>query len=67
MLADRRSEALVQNFAGQWLKLRELADALPQDPAFDGHLRETFRRETELLFSDLVYEDRSVLQLLDAR
>jgi hypothetical protein len=66
MLADPRAAALVDNFAGQWLKLRELRDALPQDRDFDANLREGFRRETELLFSSLINEDRSILDLLDA-
>ncbi|MBN1238556.1 MAG: DUF1592 domain-containing protein [Gammaproteobacteria bacterium] len=66
MLADPRAHALVENFAGQWLKLRELRDALPQDPEFDANLREAFRGETELLFSSVIREDRTVLDLLDA-
>jgi mono/diheme cytochrome c family protein len=66
MLADERAHALVENFAGQWLKLRELDEALPQDPAFNGALRNAFRLETELLFADLIREGRSVLELLDA-
>jgi hypothetical protein len=67
MLSDPRSSALVENFAGQWLKLRELDDALPQDPRFDASLRAAFRRETELGFEHLLREDRSVLELLGAR
>ena len=67
MLADPRSAALVENFAAQWLKLRELDDALPQDPGFDAQLRASFRRETELLFEHVLREDRSVLELLTAR
>jgi hypothetical protein len=67
MLADSRSAALVANFAGQWLKLRELDGALPQDAGFDANLRAAFRRETELLFEHLLRADRSVLELLDAR
>jgi uncharacterized protein DUF1592/uncharacterized protein DUF1588/uncharacterized protein DUF1585/uncharacterized protein DUF1587/uncharacterized protein DUF1595/cytochrome c len=67
MLADSRSAALVENFAGQWLKLRELDDALPQDAGFDAHLRAAFRRETELLFEHVLRADVSVLELLDAR
>ena len=66
MLADSRSAALVENFAGQWLKLRELRAALPQDADFDSNLRDAFRRETELLFESVIREDRSVLDLLDA-
>jgi hypothetical protein len=66
MLADDRAHALVENFAGQWLKLRELDEALPQDPAFNAALRNAFRQETELLFADLIREGRSVLHLLNA-
>jgi len=67
MLDDLRAAALVANFAGQWLKLRELDDALPQDAGFDAQLRSAFRRETELLFEHVMREDSSVLELLDAR
>lgn len=67
MLADPRAGALVENFAGQWLKLRELNDALPQDPGFDARLRSAFRRETELFVEHLLREDSSVLDLLGAR
>jgi hypothetical protein len=66
MLADPRAEALVENFVGQWLKLRGLEEAAPQDPAFDSALREAMRRETMLLFQSLVREDRNLLGLLDS-
>ena len=66
MLADVRSAALVESFASQWLMLRELDAVVPQDPDFDEDLRAAMRRETELLFADLVREPRSVLTLLDA-
>ena len=66
MLADPRSQRFVENFAGQWLKLRELTDFPSQDPELDADLREAFRRETELLFADVLRERRSVLTLLDA-
>jgi len=66
MLADPRASALVENFASQWLLLRELDEAAPQDPGFDGGLRAAMRRETELLFADLLRERRSVLDLLDS-
>ena len=69
MLADRRSEALVTNFAGQWLYLRNLAAASPDArmfPDFDDNLRQAFRRETELFFGSIVTEDHSVLDLLRA-
>lgn len=66
MLADERARALVENFAAQWLMLRELEVALPQDRAFNASLKQSFREETELLFMDMVQEDRGLLHLLDA-
>ncbi len=66
MLADPRSERFVENFTGQWLRLRELADFPSQDPAYDAELRDAFRRETELFFTAVLREQRSVLTLLDA-
>lgn len=66
MLQDPKIDALVENFTGQWLKLRELDAAQPQDPAFNSQLREAFARETELMFSDLVRLDKGLLSLLDA-
>src|SRR6185436_4791241 len=66
MLADARSSALVENFASQWLLLRDLDTVVPQDPDFDEDLRAAMRQETERLFAELVREPRSVLTLLDA-
>ena len=69
MLADPRAEALVTNFAGQWLHLRNVRSVQPNSdefPDFDDNLRQAFRRETELLFSSIVREDRNVLDLLRA-
>jgi hypothetical protein len=66
MLADRRAEALVSNFAGQWLLLRELRNVKPDSPNWDGNLRESFQKETELLVQTIIEEDRSVIDLLDA-
>jgi hypothetical protein len=66
MLADPRSQRFVENFAGQWLKLRDLTDFPSQDPELDADLRAAFRRETELFFADVLRERRSVLTLLDA-
>jgi len=66
MLGDERSQRFVENFAGQWLKLRELDEFPSQDPDFDADLRGAFRQETELLFADVLRERRSVLSLLDA-
>ena len=69
MLADTRSRALVNNFAEQWLYLRNLASLTPDMrlfPDFDDNLRQAFRRETELFFESIMREDRSVLDLLRA-
>jgi len=69
MLADRRSTALVENFAGQWLQLRNLQRVTPDNdrfPTFDDNLRQSFRREVELLFASIMHEDRSVLDLMTA-
>ena len=69
MLADARAEALVTNFAGQWLYLRNLAATSPDArtfPDFDDNLRQAFRRETELFVESIMREDRSALDLLKA-
>ena len=66
LLADERAQRFVENFAGQWLKLRELDEIPSQDPDLDADLRAAFRRETELLFAEVLRERRSVLELLDA-
>lgn len=69
MLADRRAESLVSNFAGQWLQLRNLATLKPDPelfPEFDESLRASLRQQTELFFESILLEDRSVLDLLTA-
>ena len=69
MLADPRADALVSNFVGQWLFLRNLPAVLPdprKDPDFDEDLRQGFRRETELFAGSIFRENRSVLDLLTA-
>jgi len=69
MLDDPRSGALVSNFAGQWLSLRNLAVVKPDPdvfPEFDENLRQDFRQETELFFANVLREDHSMLELLDA-
>ena len=69
MLADSRSKALVSNFVGQWLYLRNLRMASPDHqsfPDFDENLRQAFQQETELFFESMLHEDRSVLDLLTA-
>ena len=69
MLADPKSQALVSNFAGQWLYLRNLKSTAPDQgefPDFDDNLRQAFKRETELFFESVIREDRNVLDLLTA-
>jgi hypothetical protein len=69
MMADPRSQSLVDNFAEQWLYLRNLAAIAPDArmfPVFDDNLRKAFRRETELFFESVIRENRSVLDLLRA-
>ena len=69
LLDDRRSKALVSNFGGQWLQLRQLRSVSPDPetfPYFDDNLREAFGQETELFLESLLREDRSVLDLLNA-
>jgi hypothetical protein len=70
MIADPRADALVENFTGQWLQLRNLEQRVVPDlllfPDFDDNLRQSFRRETELLFAHVLRENRSVTELLTA-
>ncbi len=69
LLSDPKSSALTENFAGQWLQLRSLAEITPDPqryPAFDDELRSAMRRETELFFDAVVREDRSILDFLRA-
>ena len=69
MLADPKARALVENFAGQWLHLRNVADWTPDPerfPHFDDGIRHAFQRETELFLEHLIRDDRSVLELIDA-
>jgi hypothetical protein len=69
MIADERADALMNEFTGQWLQLRNLDKVTPDllmFPDFDDNVRQAFRRETELLFASVVRENRSVLDLLNA-
>ncbi len=69
MLEDPRSRSLTDQFAAQWLYLRNLESVTPNlrlYPDFDDNLRQAMRRETELLFEHVKHEDRSVLELLTA-
>jgi hypothetical protein len=69
MLAHPRAEALVRNFAGQWLQLRNLTRIVPDPdlfPDFDDNLRQAFQHEVEMLFASVMREDRNVLDLMTA-
>src|SRR6185503_11749591 len=66
MLKDPKSDALVKNFAGQWLYLRELSGVTPDTKKFDDNLRQAYRKETEMLFDSIVREDKSIVTILDA-
>jgi hypothetical protein len=69
MLADEKADSLVENFAGQWLQLRNLKIAAPDRdkyPNFDEQLRRSMQRESELFFAEIMREDRSVLEFLNA-
>ncbi len=67
MLADRRSFNLATNFAGQWLRLRNVEAVSPNNALFrdfDDNLRQAFRQETEMFFDSVLREDRSILNLI---
>src|SRR5207302_327309 len=70
MLADPKSFALVEDFAGQWLQFKNIDVVRPdleRFPVFDDGLRLSMRRETELFLGNIVINDRSVMELLDAK
>jgi hypothetical protein len=69
MLADPKSAALAENFAGEWLHLQNLKEAVPDlylYPNFDRGLADSMRRETEMLFDNIVHSDGGILDLLAA-
>ena len=69
MLRDSRSKTLIDNFAEQWLHLRNLKNSNPDlaaFPDFDDNLRQAMKQETEMFFDSIMREDRSVMDLLNA-
>ncbi|MBL8822919.1 MAG: DUF1592 domain-containing protein [Planctomycetia bacterium] len=69
MLRDPKALALVENFAGQWLQLRNLQQATPDPkrfPTFDEPLRQAMQKETELFFQELLVRDLPITTFLDA-
>jgi hypothetical protein len=70
MLKDPKSGALVDNFAGQWLELRRLESAAPDRdkfPQFEEYLRLSMRKESDLFFGNIIRDDRSILEIIDAK
>jgi len=68
MLKDERSKALVTNFAGQWLYLRNVDKVQPDPfafPNFDENLRKAMQKETELVVTEFLRQDRSIVDILD--
>lgn len=69
MLQDEKSDALVENFASQWLQLRKLETVsvdTQRFQEFNSQLRAAMQRETELLFGALLREDQTLFDLLNA-
>lgn len=69
MLKDPKAQSFIESFSGQWLQTRNLKQMTPDPkmfPTFDENLREAMRMETELFFSEIVQQNRSILDLLDA-
>ena len=69
MLQDPKANAIVENFAGQWLQLRDVTRLEPDPdlfPTFDDELQQSMRKETELFFQAMITEDRNVLEFLTA-
>lgn len=66
MLASPKANALVENFAAQWLGLRTLDGLYPASPDYDNTLRESMKRETSMLFESILRENRSIIDLIDA-
>lgn len=70
MLKDNKAQALADNFASQWLTLRNLDTFAPDPdhfPNFNDDLRTAMRQETQLFFQDIVREDRTIMDFLDAQ
>lgn len=70
MLKDPKSNALVENFGGQWLETRRLESMLPDRdrfPDFEDYLRYSMVQETELFFKNILHEDASILDFIDGK
>jgi hypothetical protein len=70
MLADPKSSALAENFAGQWLEMRNLDEIHPDPvkfPKWSDDLRDAFKTETSMFFTYVLRENRPVSDFIDAR
>jgi hypothetical protein len=70
MLADSKSGALAENFAGQWLEIRNLETVKPDAkrfPEWSPELRDDMRTETRLFFQNVLRENRPVSDFIDAK
>ncbi len=70
MLLDPKAKSLVENFGGQWLELRKLESVKPDRdrfPQFDDYLRNSMLRETEMFFTNVIREDRSITEFIDGK
>jgi hypothetical protein len=69
MLKDPKSRALVENFTGQWLGLRNLGEVVPDDrlfPRYGEHLEESMAGEAKSFFAEILHHDLSVLNFIDS-
>jgi hypothetical protein len=69
MLLDPKSKALVSNFGGQWLQLRNIEVSTPdveKFPDWDEYLRRSMRTEMEMFFENVIRADRPISDFLDA-
>jgi hypothetical protein len=70
MLADERSSAFSDNFAGQWLETRNLDSITPDPkkfPEWGPELRESMKTETRMFFESMLRENRPLSEFLDAK
>jgi hypothetical protein len=70
MLEDPKASAMAENFAGQWLEIRNLDSIKPDPqkfPAWGSELRDAMRTETRLFFDSILRENRPIGEFLNAR
>ncbi len=70
MLQSSKSDALIENFFGQWLELRNLDSVRPDPddfPLFNAQMRRAMRTETEMFVRSIVHEDHSIIDFLTGK